>query len=588
MIIIAFVLLPLNLLFSQSSSEKPFPFIKIGSNLYKIEVDVNSIIASIGPEGVLLCDVGGESKGARVLATIRELGGEKIDYIINTHWHVDHTGGNICFGKDALIIAHENVRKRLSEDKYLKFWNEEHPAFPEYALPDTVFSDRMIMCFNNEEIELIHLPGGHTDGDAIVYFRKSNILHVGDCLFSNGFPAIDFEMGGCVEGFADNLCKIVSTMPSDVRIIIGHGPDYTIEQLKTYETMIRSSLNVVRDAMQNVVSVESMQQDNLLEEWKDYSHGFFSCDEWINMIYQSLIYKSNHSLKNSKQWTKLTDSYFGQKLPGMTPKIFSPGIVSIEEGKEYKPTISPDATEIFFIRRTPHKRNDCIWTSRLENDKLTIPKPAPFTYRCFEGQPCFTPDGKRLFFMSCRPLPGENTINKLPHLWYVYKTDSGWGEPQHFFSVIDKHHPAQLSITNDGTIYFVSNTQKKIFFTKPKNGEYIDAQLLQCGVNDLVPVGHPAIAPDESYIVVDRVYRDKNKLVSDMYISFKKTDGTWTSPESMREILKMTDSDIYAAPRLTYDGKYLFFEKYEPQYDKSDIYWVDAKIIEELKPNELK
>jgi Tol biopolymer transport system component len=284
----------------------------------------------------------------------------------------------------------------------------------------------------------------------------------------------------------------------------------------------------------------------------------------------------------------LKGPYLGQKPPGMTPEVFASEIVSIEDGKDYKPTISPDATEIFFIRRTPHKRNDCIWTSRLENGKLTIPQIAPFTYRCFEGQPCFTPDGKRLFYMSCRPLPGENTINRLPHLWFVDKTNTGWSEPQYCASTIDEHRPAQISIANDGTVYFVSNTQRKIFFAEPENGVYSDPQFLPCGVNDLVPVGHPAISPDESYIVVDRAYRDNNKLVSDLYISFKSPDSTWTVPESMRETLKMNDSDVYAAPRITYDGKYLFFEKYVRKTDKSDIYWVDAKIIEKLKPKELK
>jgi Tol biopolymer transport system component len=281
-------------------------------------------------------------------------------------------------------------------------------------------------------------------------------------------------------------------------------------------------------------------------------------------------------------------TYLGQKPPGKTPEIFAPGVVSIEEGKEYKPTISPNAEEIFFMRRTPRKRNDCIWTSRLENGKLTIPEIAPFSYRCFEGQPCFTPDGKKLFYMSCRPLRGETAINQMPRLWYVERLKNGWSEPRYFPSVIDEHHPAQFSFTEDGIVYFVSNTQRKIFSTKPENGKYNIAQLLKGGINDLVPVGHPAIAPDESYIIVDHIYRDGTKLVANIYISFREPDGNWTSPKSMRQSLKMTDSDIYAAPRITYDGKYLLFEKYDPESDKSNIYWVDTKIIDKLKPEELK
>ena len=276
---------------SPALSADPFPHKKIGVNLYKIEVDENSIIASIGPDGVLLCDTGGESKAPRVLATVLELGGDGIDYIIDTHWHVDHTGANIYFGRDAVIIAHENVRKRLSQDKYLEFWDEEHPAFPDHALPEMVFSDRLSIHFNGEEIEITHLPGGHTDGDAVVYFRKSNVLHAGDCVFSNGFPAIDFEMGGNVETFADNLKKFAALVPHDATIVVGHGPDYSVEQVLAYETMVRSSIRAVRDAMENGMSVQEMQQANILEEWKYYGDGYFSCDEWINMIYQSLIYQ---------------------------------------------------------------------------------------------------------------------------------------------------------------------------------------------------------------------------------------------------------------------------------------------------------
>jgi len=289
--ITAFVFLLPGLILSPARAEEPFPHKKIGPTLYQIEVDVNSIIASIGPDGVLLCDAGGESKGPRVLETVRFLGGGSIDYVINTHWHVDHTGANICFGKDAVIIAHENVRKRLSEDKYLEFWDEEHPAFPDHALPDLTFKDRITVNFNGEEIQIIHLPGGHTDGDAVVYFRESNVLHVGDCVFSNGFPAIDFEMGGSVEGFADNLKKIVSMFPADVTIVTGHGPDCTVEDVRDYEKMVRASLRAVRDAMGSGRTVESMQRDGILEQWDAYGDGFFTCDEWINMIYQSLVYR---------------------------------------------------------------------------------------------------------------------------------------------------------------------------------------------------------------------------------------------------------------------------------------------------------
>jgi hypothetical protein len=278
----------------------------------------------------------------------------------------------------------------------------------------------------------------------------------------------------------------------------------------------------------------------------------------------------------------IDDTYLGQKPPGTTPEIFAPEIISIEEGKEYKPTISPNADEIFFMRRTPGDRDDRIWTSKLEGGILTEPNVAGFSYQCLEGQPCFTPNGNRLFYMTCRPFPGESSLNALPYLWYVDKTDAGWSEPKYFASEIGEHHPAQISMTNNGTVYFVSNTRRQIYFSEYQNGEYTEPELLRCGVNDLDPIGHPAISPNEDYIIVDHVYRENGVPVSNIYISFKNADGTWTSPTSMRDILHMSDGDIYAAPRITYDGKYLFFEKYHWETDKSDIYWVDLKIIEEL------
>lgn len=286
---LAIFLMFINILFIQGQSNVLYNYEQIGTNLYKIDIGNKSIVASVGNNGVLLCDVGNENESDYIRKAIKELDGRKINYIVDTHWHEDHCGGNKSFGIEAVIIAHENVRKTLSKDTYLKFWNEEHPAYPNYALPDIVFNYKMNLYFNDEDIAIIHLPNGHTDGDVIVFFQKSNILYVGDCIFSNGFPAIDFETGGSAEGFANNLKTIVRIMPPDVKIVVGHGPDFRIQDVQTYEKMIRSSLNTIRTAMQNGVTIKEIKNTNLLNEWKDYGNGFFSCDDWIEILYHSLI-----------------------------------------------------------------------------------------------------------------------------------------------------------------------------------------------------------------------------------------------------------------------------------------------------------
>ena len=605
---IVFVLLPVYSFLSQSDSEKPFPYEKMGSNLYKIEVDANSIIASIGPDGVLLCDVGGESKGPRVFATVRALGGDHINYIIDTHWHVDHTGANICFGKEATIIAHENVRKRLSEDKYLEFWDEKHPAFPEYALPDMVFNDRMAMHFNDEDIEIIHLPGGHTDGDAVVYFKKANILHVGDCLFSNGFPAIDFEMGGSVEGFADNLDKIASMMPPDVRIVVGHGPDYTMDELKAYEKMVRSSLGAVRKAMQKNISVDAMQRNHLLKEWESYSHGFFSCDEWIRMIYQSLIYGFNLDPQSSRYKPVLKGPYLGQKPPGMTPEVFAPGIVSTGLD-ELNSVFSPNGKEFYFCVRN-YSGAVSIFQMKMEENNWSAPKLLPFASRFGDIDVTMSPDGDKILFSSLRPISGNDQPKEDYDFWMVEREKGTWGEPIYLGTDINsERHDFYPMMTNSGDIYFSSQREgpgtNNIYRSELVNGKYLKADKLDDAINTEHREFDPYIAPDESMLIFTS-NRPEGFGSGDLYVSFRNKDGNWTKAKNMGERINTPGSEYCAM--ISPDGQYLFFtsarrsnrsipdrlfdyEDFQRYHNNSnnglsDIYWVDAKIIEALKPDE--
>ena len=281
-------------------------------------------------------------------------------------------------------------------------------------------------------------------------------------------------------------------------------------------------------------------------------------------------------------------TYLGQKPPGLIPEVFAPGVISIEEGKEYKITFSPDLKEIFFTRRTPHGRNDRIWYSKFENGKLTEPVLSPFGYDCLELEAFFTPDGNRVYFKSFRPLPGEDTISKRPNLWFVDKTGEDWSEPQVLRSQLNDLNPVYLSFEKDGTLYFTNPMPREIRTAQLHNGNYTEFVRLPDEINYLRDVAHPAVAPDGSYIIVDSYHMENNRIVGSLYISFRKPDGSWTKAVSMKEALKAADSDVYASARVTPDGKYIFFEKYFLQTDKSDLYWVSAKIIEELKPEELK
>lgn len=279
--------------------------------------------------------------------------------------------------------------------------------------------------------------------------------------------------------------------------------------------------------------------------------------------------------------------YLGQKPPGLDIEVFSPGVVSIEEGKEYKIAISPGLQDVFFTRRTPRGRDDRLWYSRLEDGILMAPELAPFSYDALESDACYTPDGKRLYFNSWRPLPGEDAPSAHHNVWYVDRAEGVWSEPQLVGPPLNDYRPVYFSIADDGTIYFTRSAPREIWYAEPQASHYGEAQRLPGEINDLRDVAHPAIAPDESYIIVDSIYPQGGRLAGYLYISFRKPDGSWTKAASLREALNASDSDVHASPRITPDGKYLFFEQYDKETDKADIFWVSTEAIEELSSEAL-
>jgi hypothetical protein len=279
--------------------------------------------------------------------------------------------------------------------------------------------------------------------------------------------------------------------------------------------------------------------------------------------------------------------YLGQVPPGPDIAVFAPGIVSTEEGKEYKIALSPDLQEIVFTRRTPGGQDDRLWVSRLEHGRLTTPEMAPFTHDSFETDACFTPDGSRLYFNSWRPLPGETAVSNRPNVWFVDRTEQGWSKPQVLGPPLNDYQPVYFSIADEGTLYFTRSSPRGIWFAGWQDGRYLEAQRLPDEINSLRDVAHPAIAPDESYLIVDSYVEEGGRLTGYLYISFRRPDGSWTEASSMRDALKASETAIHAIPRITPDGEYLFFEDYDAETDKSDLYWVSTEVIEELRAEAL-
>lgn len=276
---------------AQDFSRVEIKVTKVAGNVYMLEGAGGNIGVSVGSDGILIVDDQFAPLADKIKAALKTLGEGKLKFVLNTHYHGDHTGGNVAFGPDAPIIAHTNVRKRLSTEQKSKFFNRTTPASPKEALPVITFDQSVSVFFNGEEIKVIHFPKGHTDGDSVIFFTGSNAVHMGDDFFANRFPFVDLESGGTVQGLTKNIGEIIGRLPAGVKIIPGHGPISTVEDLKGYHRMIIEATDIVRKKMKAGKTLAKIKAEGLPEEWKSWGTGFIKTDAWIETIYNSLSAK---------------------------------------------------------------------------------------------------------------------------------------------------------------------------------------------------------------------------------------------------------------------------------------------------------
>jgi glyoxylase-like metal-dependent hydrolase (beta-lactamase superfamily II) len=264
---------------------------KVAGNVYMLEGSGGNIGVSVGSDGILIVDDQFAPLADKIKAALKGLGEGKLKFILNTHWHGDHTGGNVAFGPEAPIIAHDNVRKRLSTEQKSEFFKRTTPASPKEALPVITFGQSLSVHFNGEEIRVIHFPHGHTDGDSVIFFTTSNIVHMGDDFFSGRFPFVDLESGGSVEGLTKNISEVIAKLPANVKLIPGHGPISGIEDLKLYHRMLVETTDIVRKKMAAGKTLDEIKKEGLPDEWKTWGTGFIKTDLWIEIAHRSLSAK---------------------------------------------------------------------------------------------------------------------------------------------------------------------------------------------------------------------------------------------------------------------------------------------------------
>ncbi len=276
-------------------------------------------------------------------------------------------------------------------------------------------------------------------------------------------------------------------------------------------------------------------------------------------------------------------NYFEQEPPGDSPVVFAPGLISTDENAEFSCTFSPDGTEFYFSRRKPAEGNRILFT-KLENKQWSEPSLASFTSDVWSSMPCISPDGKKLFFSSKLPLPGETELSQDANMWFTERTESGWAEPQFFGSGM-----MGMSVSNYGNLFYTDITldygESGYCFLGEKrvtDEGYSDQIRVAIPMEKISSTVHPFIAPDESYIIFDSGADPDGFGGTDLFISFRNNDGSWTEPKNMGKTINSKAYEMSAS--VSPDGKYLFLSRFFE--GTSDIYWVSANIIEKLKSKE--
>jgi len=247
-----------------------------------------NLAISHGPDGVLLVDSDFADMSPALATAVKSLGVGPVRYLLNTHWHGDHTGGNAALKPMPAIIAHHNVRARVSTTQQRPSRGSVVEPLPVSGWPVVTFDQGLSVHFNGEEIRLRHLPNGHTDGDAIVTFTQSNVVHLGDLFFSGRFPFIDLDTGGSVEGYIHNVGLLLKELPADVKIIPGHGPLSNLDDLRTYHRMLTSTAAWSQQQRAAGLNLEQAIAAGLADKWDEWGDGFISEERWITALYQGL------------------------------------------------------------------------------------------------------------------------------------------------------------------------------------------------------------------------------------------------------------------------------------------------------------
>ncbi|MBD3649316.1 MAG: MBL fold metallo-hydrolase [Pseudomonadales bacterium] len=256
--------------------------IPVAENIYMLVGQGGNIGVFAGKDGILMIDDQFAPLSEKIKAALEQIGSDSPRFLLNTHYHGDHTGGNKIFGADSLIVAHENVRVRLLA-------SETPGEYPPVALPVFTYADEANIWINGEQIRVVHMPLGHTDGDSVVFFEQSNVVHMGDHFFKDRFPFVDLDAGGSVQGLIDNVNLILDLIDDNTAVIPGHGSLADKEDLQRYLAMLEQTSSMVRKAIEAGKSEEEILAAGMDDRWESWGTGFINEQRWTQTLYNSFV-----------------------------------------------------------------------------------------------------------------------------------------------------------------------------------------------------------------------------------------------------------------------------------------------------------